>query len=200
MSRFSVRRFEEEDTSACVALMRGNTPEFFTDAELSEFSVWLASRTSPYFVVQDADGRLAACGGYFLDAGGLSAGLTWGMVARGRHRQGIGSLLLHARLQSLIEDGVTEVRLDTSQLSSAFYERHGFIVISVQPDGYRPGLDRWDMQLRLTPSRPETSAASSAAPWSRTSDPNTGPRGDRRFFTGADEQNAHDSVRGQATI
>jgi GNAT superfamily N-acetyltransferase len=118
MARFSVRRFEEEDSPACVALMRGNTPEFFTDAEFSEFPAWLASRTSPYFVVQDADGRLAACGGYFLDPDGRSAGLTWGMVdhrLHRLHRQGIGSLLLNARLQRLIEDGATEVRLDTSQ-------------------------------------------------------------------------------------
>jgi len=149
MSRYCMRRFEERDAPTCVAMMRGNTPEFFTEAELSDFAPWLASRTSPYFVVQDAAGRIVACGGYCLHAQDRWAGLTWGMVARGEQRKGIGSLLLRARLESLVDDGASEVRLDTSQHSRAFYERHGFVVVSIQPDGYRPGLDRWDMQLNL---------------------------------------------------
>jgi ribosomal protein S18 acetylase RimI-like enzyme len=77
------------------------------------------------------------------------AGLTWGMVASGDQRKGIGSLLLRARLDRLMAGGATEVRLDTSQHSRAFYEHHGFVVVSIEPDGYRPGLDRWNMQLTL---------------------------------------------------
>lgn len=153
MCRYCVRRFREGDAPACVSVMRGNTPEFFTEAELSDFAPWLASRISPYFVVQDPTGRLVACGGYCLHAQDRWAGLTWGMVARGEQRKGIGSVLLRVRLESLVDVGATNVRLDTSQHSRVFYERHGFVVVSIQRDGYRPGLDRCEMQLGLAPGR-----------------------------------------------
>jgi GNAT superfamily N-acetyltransferase len=145
MSGYRVRGFEQIDASACVAVMRGNTPEFFTEAELADFPAWLASPDSPYLVVLDSAGRLVACGGYYLHRQEGWGGLAWGMVASGQHRKGIGSLLLRVRLERPKAMGATVVRLDTSQLSRAFYERHGFVVVSIKPDGYRPGLDRWDM-------------------------------------------------------
>jgi len=100
-------------------------------------------------VVEDRAGRPAACGGFHVNSPERWGGLTWGMVASGEQRRGIGSLLLGVRLERLREEGVNEVRLDASQLSRAFYERHGFVVVSIQPDGYRPGLDRWDMTLSM---------------------------------------------------
>jgi ribosomal protein S18 acetylase RimI-like enzyme len=151
VSGYHVREFELADASTCVAIMRGNTPEFFTEAELA----FLASPDSPYLVVEDQAGQLVACGGYLLDHEGRWGGLTWGMVASGEQRKGIGSLLLGARLERLRQDGAREVRLDTSQLSRAFYERHGFVVVSIQRGGYRPGLDRWDMKLSLGPAPPQ---------------------------------------------
>jgi hypothetical protein len=39
---------------------------------------------------------------------------------------------------------------DTSQRSSAFFERFGFETRFVTPAGYGPGLDRHEMELRLT--------------------------------------------------
>jgi ribosomal protein S18 acetylase RimI-like enzyme len=152
MSEYHVRGFEGTDGSACVDIMGGNTPEFFTEIELAEFPAFLASRDSRYLVVEDQAGRLVACGGYHVNSPERWGGLTWGMVASGEQRRGIGSLLLRVRLERLREEGVNEVRLDTSQLSRAFYERHGFVVVSIQPDGYRPGLDRWDMKLSIDPS------------------------------------------------
>jgi ribosomal protein S18 acetylase RimI-like enzyme len=159
MSVHRVRAFVESDTEACVALMRDNTPEFFTPSELADFEGWLGSNTAPYLVIEDDDGGLSACGGYSVDVGEKLAGLTWGMVARARHRQGIGSLLLRERLQRIAADGrALEVVLDTSQHSRGFFERYGFRVVSIHTDGYRPGLDRCDMRLRL-PRRTDPAAA-----------------------------------------
>ena len=159
MSAHQVRAFAEGDTDACVALMRENTPEFFTSSELAAFEDWLGSNTSPYLVIEDADGRLLACGGYSVNVAERLAGLTWGMVARARHRQGIGSLLLRERLQRIAGDGrALEVVLDTSQHSRGFFERHGFRVVCIQTDGYGPGLDRCDMRLRLA-GQPDPVAA-----------------------------------------
>jgi N-acetylglutamate synthase-like GNAT family acetyltransferase len=150
MSYYRVRTVVESDTQACIALMRENTPEFFTQTELAEFGLWLRSNTSPYLVIEADSGGLIACGGYHVDVGAKSAGLMWGMVARGRHRQGIGSLLLGERLKRIAADGrALRVVLDTSQHSRGFFERHGFQVVSIQADGFGPGLDRCDMRLSL---------------------------------------------------
>jgi ribosomal protein S18 acetylase RimI-like enzyme len=150
MSNYRVRGVVKSDIEACVALVRGNTPEFFTHTELAEFEPWLRSQTSPYMVIETDSGELIACGGYHVDVGSRSAGLTWGMVARGRHRQGIGSLLLRERLKRIAADGrALTVVLDTSQHSRGFFERHGFQIVSIQPDGFGPGLDRCDMRLSL---------------------------------------------------
>lgn len=150
MSSDRVRAFVESDVEACVALMRDNTPEFFTRSELADFEPWLMSNTSPYLVIEDDTREIIACGGYDVDADRESAGLTWGMVARSKHRQGLGSLLLGERLKRIAEDGrASQVVLDTSQHSRGFFERYGFRVVSVQPDGYGPRLDRCDMRLSL---------------------------------------------------
>jgi len=72
------------------------------------------------------------------------------MVDRHLHRQGLGTRLVQARL-ALARDNplVDDVVLDTSQHTHGFCETFGFKMIKVTPDGYAPGLDRWDMALRI---------------------------------------------------
>jgi N-acetylglutamate synthase-like GNAT family acetyltransferase len=150
MSNYRVRAVVKSDFEACVALMRENTPAFFTHAELAEFEPWLESNTSPYLVIETDSGEIIACGGYHVDVGATSAALMWGTVARNRHRQGIGSLLLRERLKRIAADGrVLRVALDTSEHSRGFFERHGFQVVSIQANGFGPGLDRCHMRLSL---------------------------------------------------
>lgn len=45
--------------------------------------------------------------------------------------------------------GVGRVKLNTSQHTQGFYARFGFETEAVTPDGYAPGIDRWDMVLTL---------------------------------------------------
>jgi predicted GNAT family N-acyltransferase len=138
-----------EDIATCVELMRGNVPRYFTEGELDDFEGWLATRTSPFLVVED-DAQIVACGGYRVDEAKREAGLTWGMVRRSEHRRGLGSLLLAERLSMIArEPRVRAIVLDTSQHSRPFYERHGFRAVAVTPGGYGPGLDRVDMRLEL---------------------------------------------------
>ena len=142
MSAHQVRAFAEGDTDACFALMRENTPEFFTSSELAAFEGWLGSDTSPYLVIEDADGRILACGGYSVDVAERLAGLTWGMVARARHRQGIGSLLLRERLHRIAGDETAPWRwlLHTSQHSRGFFlSAMGLGSSASRPTGMGPG-------------------------------------------------------------
>lgn len=72
------------------------------------------------------------------------------MVRLERHRKGLGRALLHARIDAAKKDpGVRVIRLDTSQHTTGFYERFGFHITGVEPDGYGPGLDRCEMRREL---------------------------------------------------
>jgi predicted N-acetyltransferase YhbS len=140
--------------------MASNTPDFFADEELADFEGFLADIPGTYLAVLDEAGEVVACGGFDVDGEGVAV-LTWGMVRRDLHRAGIGSRLLGERLDRIAADPrARRVRLDTSQHSRPFFERFGFEVTGHTPDGYAPGLDRYDMALELqaagsTTVRPE---------------------------------------------
>jgi GNAT superfamily N-acetyltransferase len=130
--------------------MTSNTPQFFAEDEFADFEHFLAEVPGTYLVALDDGGRVLACGGYDVDADAVVAVLTWGMVRRDLHRDGIGSRLLRERLRRAAADPRARgVRLDTSQHSRPFFERFGFRVTGHTPDGYAPGLDRYDMTLEL---------------------------------------------------
>ena len=146
----SVRALRPQDAAACIEAMRSNTPEFFADSEVADFERLLPARRSPYLVIDDEVLGVAACGGYHVDLQAGTAGLSWGMVHRVRHRRGLGSVLLEHRLAAIAaQPRIREVRLDTSQHSRPFYERFGFETVAALEDGYAPGLHRYDMRLLL---------------------------------------------------
>lgn len=145
-----IRPYAPEDRAACLALFDANVPDFFAPHERAEFAAWLLD-PGEYFVLEDGEGRVVACGGVWADPEQPErpAGLSWGMVARDAQRRGYGSQLLAFRLERLRALGAREVRLDTSQRSAPFFARFGFREVRRVPGGYGPGLDRVDMTARL---------------------------------------------------
>jgi ribosomal protein S18 acetylase RimI-like enzyme len=121
---------------------------FFATSEQADYREFLDELPGPYLVVLGDDGTIIACGGYAVSEGSRRADLCWGMVRREDQRRGIGRLLLEERLRRIAaEPSVGSVRLDTSQHTRAYYEKAGFRVDRVVPDGYAPGYDRYDMTL-----------------------------------------------------
>jgi GNAT superfamily N-acetyltransferase len=79
-----------------------------------------------------------------------AAALTWGMVRRDFHRQGIGRQFLRYRLNAIREHGRAQVvQIHTVQLVQAFFAREGFAVVDVIPNGYGIGLDKVIMRLQV---------------------------------------------------
>lgn len=143
------RPYRTEDRTACLALFDSNTPRFFDPSELAGFERFLDELVWPYQVIE-RDGRVVACGGHAVEPDGLTASLCWGMVENGLHGQGLGRALTEARLTAAsAEPGVSRVRLDTGQHTTGFYERFGFVIEAVIPNGYAPGSHRHEMVLRL---------------------------------------------------
>lgn len=147
MEAIRVRTFSRSDKDACLAVFDSNRPTFFSAAERPQFSAFLDHLPGPYLVLEDASGRVVACGGYAVEAGAAQASFCWGMVEQPRHGQGLGRRLALARLHLIRQDPrVQRVRLDTSQHTTGFYERLGFAVTGVQRDGYQLGLHRCEME------------------------------------------------------
>jgi len=149
-----LRPFRPDDSAACLAIFDSNTPKFFAPQERDEFRSYLASlgaRSAPYLVLE-TDGVLRACGGLEVAPDSGEVHLTWGMVDQTCHGQRLGTRLTEARLAlARTLPGATRLILSTSQHTQGFYARFGFTVTRITPDGFGPGLDRWDMALPLAP-------------------------------------------------
>ena len=152
MRDVGLRPYGHRDLPRCLALFDGNVPRFFDVAERDDFAEFLRTaggRDTPYLVLEAA-GSTVACGGLVLDEDGRGARLAWGMVDRAHHGRGLGARLMRARLALARADPrLVELRLDTSRHAKDFYERFGFEVRRIEPDGFAPGLDRYEMTAGL---------------------------------------------------
>ncbi|WP_372382104.1 GNAT family N-acetyltransferase [Xanthomonas sp. NCPPB 1068] len=146
-----IRTYHPDDFNACLALFDGNVPAFFSAEERPGFVRFLMHHAAAWhYQVIGRAGEVIACAGYSISTDGKTASLCWGMVHSKLQRQGLGTMLLLARLEALrLRQDIKQVVLDTSQHTQAFYARFGFVVKRVVPEGYGAGLDRWDMALNL---------------------------------------------------
>ncbi len=151
--QLEIRAFDTRDREACLKLFDSNTPQFFAPHERAEFEAYLSDLEergpNAEYLVLEMDGKIVACGGYYVADG--TAGLAWGLVGRDQHREGFGTQLLLERLRRIARvPNASEVVLDTTRQSKGFFERFGFEVVNITPDGYGAGLDRVDMRLELS--------------------------------------------------
>jgi predicted GNAT family N-acyltransferase len=152
MSEPVLRPYSLRDLAACLAIFDGNAPRFFAPGERADFAGFLEAlphADQPYLVLE-RDGQVIGCGGLSIEPEKRQASLSWGMVARPHHGTGLGARLTAGRLAlARATPGIDAVVIETSQHTQGFYARLGFAVRQVTPDGFGPGLDRWDMLLPL---------------------------------------------------
>jgi GNAT superfamily N-acetyltransferase len=151
--KLTFREYTSADREGCLAVFDSNIPKFFDESEREDFVDFLGRLPGRYGVVVDATGRIVGCGGVAnsrTDPRG--ADLTWGMVYQNLHGQGIGRVLTLERIAWIRQMPEIDVAyLNTSHLTEGFYHKLGFVTVKYLPNGYRPGLDRCDMQwVRLT--------------------------------------------------
>lgn len=151
MSRILTRAYEERDRAAVLALFDQNRPEYFSAEERDWLDETLDAPDGPLFVVE-ADGEVAAFGGYELLEHYNRALIVWGMAARARHGQGFGRVLLLERLARIAREtpATRWVVVDTSPASAPFFERNGFETVAVWPEGYRDGETLHELRLDLS--------------------------------------------------
>ncbi|MCP3804467.1 GNAT family N-acetyltransferase [Allokutzneria sp. A3M-2-11 16] len=144
-----ISAYQAADLREVLDVFDCNVPKYFAESERAEFEEFLGSFGDRYLVGRE-EGKLIACGGYAphrTEPGTWT--LCWGMVAAEHHRRGLGAQLLRHRLDAIAATGPATVVLATSQHSAGFFERFGFVTANVVPDGFAPGIDQYDMRLRL---------------------------------------------------
>jgi ribosomal-protein-alanine N-acetyltransferase len=156
-----IRPYSATDKTDCLEAFKSNMPEYFAPAELPDFESWLDQQAEPpagdetkskeqYYVAERA-GKVIGCGGYYIDLTTQKAIMTWGMVLRSLHRQGIGKQLFEYRIALIksISPGCIIV-LDTSQHAYPFFQKLGFTITKITRDFYAKGIDRYDMELKVS--------------------------------------------------
>ena len=145
-----VRPYGPRDRDACLALFDSNVPEFFQAWERPAMEAFLDALPGPYLVVEDG-AEVVACGGVASEGDGV-ASLCWTVVRRERQGEGVGRRLLEAcHTEARQLPGVRRIRLDTIPTVAPFFRKLGYRVVSVDTDGYAPGMDRVNMAMGLAP-------------------------------------------------
>jgi N-acetylglutamate synthase-like GNAT family acetyltransferase len=142
-----LRDFTPADLQGCLDVFDSNVPKFFKTEERRDFIEFLNALPGPYYVIEDDEGQIVACGGYGVKPGSTIADLCWGMVRQDLHGSGLGRQLTEERMQrALADETISDFALSTSQLTTGFYAQMGFRTVDVTPNGIAPGLDRCEMR------------------------------------------------------
>ena len=142
-----IKTYKQKYFDNCVDIIESNTPKYILPIEHLAFKNYLLKKNKTYFVLFSGF-TLVACGGYGINDSQTKAGLSWGLVHRKHHCQGIGSYLLRFRIDNIKKKYPSvNIHLDTSQHTYKFFERFGFKIRKISKNGYGEGLDMYDMIL-----------------------------------------------------
>lgn len=143
----TIRNFTKEDKNRCLEIFESNFPKYFAEHERLDFNRWLDTPNSNEYFVAEKEGEIIACGGVYIDKRFNKAGLSWGMVHSDFHRKGIGKEFTLFRVNKMQELFPTyKAMLETSQYTFGFYEKIGFEVKKIEPNGFGGGFDKYSME------------------------------------------------------
>jgi hypothetical protein len=146
----------------CLSIFDSNVPVFFASEERETFLGFLKRQVHPYFyfIVRNTSEKIVACGGMKLEPATHSAMLRWDMVINEIQKQGIGTFLALSRLHLIAQNpDIQMVNLHTSQHSYRFYEKMGFVLQHMIPNGIVDGMDEYYMELNLSHEKIQELAA-----------------------------------------
>lgn len=148
MCAVTCRPYTPADRAACLRLFASNTPEFFHPAERAAYASFLDA-TPPYYQVCLRGRDLV--GAFGLDPGGAGrhGRLRWILTAAAARGTGLGAFMMQRVLAEAAEAGFGVIHIAASQKSAPFFARYGATESRRTPDGWGPGLDRIDLELRL---------------------------------------------------
>ncbi len=159
--KINIRPYTPADKPACMACFESNVPKWFTVEEIAEYSNFLdnygankmlkPNGISTRFYVLELNGEIIGAGGFGDRFDTLTITLAWGHIHKDYHKKGFGKKLLEFRLNTIkaLHPGHS-VYIDTTQHSVGFYEKYGFKTTLITKDFYAQGMDRYDLELRIS--------------------------------------------------
>ena len=125
-----------------------NCPEYFAPNERQEYEHFLEEVPDDYEVCE-ADGRVCGAFGLFDDGENVKV-INWILLDPKAQGIGAGSKIME-RVESLCRASETKtVRIAASHKSAPFFARFGANTTSFTKDGWGLGMDRVDMELKLS--------------------------------------------------
>ena len=145
-ARASFRSYCVADREACLAIFDANCPSFFLPNERVEYASFLDAGHENYEVCE-MDGRVIASFGLLRDENNRDR-LCWIMLEPDSQGVGIGSLIMQRviSLGRILQSRV--IYIAASHKSAPFFAKFGAVATGHKEDGWGPGLDRVDMELR----------------------------------------------------
>ncbi len=132
----TIRQLRDDDVAACHSIYHANADGRFPDGYFAHFEADLRKDNYLWLVVEDGE-EVVGVGGICLHEyppHGSFGFLAFGMVRPDRHRKGLGSALLLARLAALsAPDGYARVGMTSIPSTVEFYRSYGFKYVGRVP-------------------------------------------------------------------
>ncbi|WP_417369586.1 GNAT family N-acetyltransferase [Flavobacterium beibuense] len=142
----SIREYTPADKPYLIALLRLNTPRYFSPEEEQDLIDYLNNSIYKYYVLTKNE-NIVGAGGINLSDDLTTGILSWDFFHTDYHGKGLGSTLTRFRIQKIKEiSTVTAVRVRTSQLTYKFYGKFGFKIREISKDYWAKGLDLYRME------------------------------------------------------
>lgn len=147
MTDITFRPYCSTDNEACSSIFDANCPGFFAPNERREYEEFL-ERVPDAYEVCEVNGTVLGAFGLFVD-GKNAKKLNWILLDPQTQGSGVGSKIMKRVIQTGRESQTRIVRIAASHKSAPFFAKFGATTTSSIKDGWGPGMDRVDMELRL---------------------------------------------------
>lgn len=145
----NIRPYCVDDRERLLEILRENIPQYFAVNEEQDFIDYLNHHLEQYYVLE-VEETILACGGINLGKDGITAVISWDVVARQSQGKGYGRALTVFRIEKMKEmEGISRVSVRTSQLVYQFYEKFGLQLREVVKDYWSEGFDLYRLDCGL---------------------------------------------------
>jgi ribosomal protein S18 acetylase RimI-like enzyme len=140
-----IRDYSAEDKLGVLAILRLNTPAYFSPDEEVSFIDFLDQKIELYYVVVMND-VIVGAGGINFNEKPTNGFISWGMIHPDYQKQSIGAALLKYRIEKLQKiNSIEQIIVRTSQMVYRFYEKNGFVLQNIEKDYWAKGFDLYHM-------------------------------------------------------